>query len=61
MNVAHSGAVGSRGAMTTRNADLPRNYLAAGRQAIGDTVADLCRAVASSSPATVDLGQRDAR
>lgn len=47
--------------MTTRNADLPQNYLAAGRQAIGDTVADLCRAVASSSPSTVDLGQRDAR
>jgi hypothetical protein len=45
--------------MTTRNADLARNYLSAGRQAIGDTVADLCRAV--PSPSTVDLGQRDAR
>jgi hypothetical protein len=47
--------------MTTRNADLARNYLAAGRQAIGDTVADLCRAIPSSSPSTVDLGQREAR
>jgi hypothetical protein len=31
----------------------PRKYLAAGRQAIGDTVVDLCRAVAAPLPERV--------
>ena len=39
----------------------PRKYLAAGRQAIGDTAVDLRRAVASASPVTVDVGERDVR
>ena len=38
-----------------------RKYLAAGRQAIGDTAVDLRRAVASASPLTVDVGERDVR
>jgi fructose-bisphosphate aldolase class II len=60
LNVAYTGAIRRILADDTEAAD-PRKYLAAGRQAIGDTVADLCRAVASPSPGTVDLGKRDVR
>jgi fructose-bisphosphate aldolase class II len=59
LNVAYTGAV--REALSANpSATDPRKYLAAGRQAIGDTVAALCRTVASS-PQPVDVGKRDAR
>ncbi len=53
LNLAYTGAV-----RTVLDAHLdvsdPRKYLAAGRAAIGDTVAGLCRVVAIASPAAME-------
>lgn len=58
LNVAYTGAVRAALSIDTAKVD-PRNAIAAGRRAIADTVADLCRAVAPRQAATA--GQRDAR
>jgi fructose-bisphosphate aldolase, class II len=58
LNVAYTGAV--RDALSTDAAMTdPRKYVAAGRQTIADTVADLCRAVAAGHAAAAGPG--DAR
>ncbi|OBF38058.1 fructose-bisphosphate aldolase [Mycobacterium sp. ACS1612] len=58
LNVAYTGAV--RSALTTDLAKPdPRGYLASGRRAIADTVAELCEAVATRQAASA--GQGDAR
>ncbi|MHA3023374.1 class II fructose-bisphosphate aldolase [Mycobacterium sp. BMJ-28] len=57
LNVAYTAAV--RALLGTDPAVIdPRSYVAAGRQAIGDTVAALCTAVA---PQSVSAGERDPR
>jgi len=52
LNVAYTAAIRN---FLSANAEAtdPRRYLAAGRQAIGDTVADLCLAVAAPLPERV--------
>ncbi|MUL83017.1 MULTISPECIES: class II fructose-bisphosphate aldolase [unclassified Mycolicibacterium] len=56
LNIAYSDAI--RGILAADpGVTDPRPYLAAARQAIGDTVADLCDVVASS--AAVHAGERD--
>jgi fructose-bisphosphate aldolase class II len=58
LNVAYTAAV--RDALSTDAAMTdPRKYVVAGRQAIADTVADLCRAVAAGHVAAAGPG--DAR
>jgi fructose-bisphosphate aldolase, class II len=58
LNIAYTGAV--RDALSTDPMTTdPRKYLSVGRQAIAETVADLCRAVAGRQ--TSNAGQRDAR
>jgi fructose-bisphosphate aldolase, class II len=55
LNVAYTAAI--RDVLSARPAATdPREYLAAGRHAISDTVADLCRVVAASSPERLDVG-----
>jgi fructose-bisphosphate aldolase class II len=55
LNVAYTSAI--RNALSSNASAVdPRGYLRAGRQAIGDTVADLCRVVAAPSPHRVDAG-----
>ena len=58
LNVAHTAAIREVLAADPTVTD-PRKYLMAGRQAIGDKVAALCRAVAAQ-PA-VDVAERDAQ
>jgi fructose-bisphosphate aldolase class II len=58
LNVAYTGAIRAGLSGEPTRVD-PREYVAAGRRAIADTVADLCRAVAPRHAATA--GQRDAR
>jgi fructose-bisphosphate aldolase, class II len=59
LNVAYTAAV--RAALSA-NAEAidPRPYLAAGRQAIGDTVAELCRVVGKPAADHVVAGERGA-
>ena len=58
LNVAYTGTI--RGVLAAEPAATdPRTYLVAGRQAIGDTVAALCRGVPATSVA--NAGQRGGR
>ena len=52
LNVAYTAAIRNFLSAIAEATD-PRKYLAAGRQAISDTVADLCRAVAAPLPERV--------
>jgi fructose-bisphosphate aldolase class II len=55
LNVSYT--FGVRNALSANHSVTdPRKYLVAGRQAIGDTVADLCRLVATPAPHRVDVG-----
>jgi fructose-bisphosphate aldolase class II len=55
LNVAYTSAI--RNALSAHpSAADPRGYLGAARQAIGDTVADLCSVVAAPSSHRVDAG-----
>jgi len=58
LNVAYTGAIRAGLSSEPLKVD-PRAYIAAGRRAIADTVADLCQAVAPRQAA--GAGQRDAR
>jgi fructose-bisphosphate aldolase class II len=58
LNVAYTDAVRAALSVKPTQAD-PRKYVTAGRRAIADTVADLCRVVAPRKAASA--GQRDAR
>ena len=58
LNVAYTGAI--RAALSSEPVKVdPREYVAAGRRSIADTVADLCQAVAPRQAASA--GQREAR
>jgi fructose-bisphosphate aldolase class II len=58
LNVAYTGAIRAALSVETAKVD-PRSAIAAGREAIAETVADLCHAVAPRQAATA--GQRDAQ
>ena len=60
LNVEYTGAI-RRFLSADAGVTDPRKYLTAGRRAIGDTVVDLCRAIASPSQVAVNVGQRDPR
>jgi len=58
---AENTAVLAFNVITGEHAECIADDAAAGRQGIGDTAVDLRRAVASVSPVTVDVGERDVR
>jgi fructose-bisphosphate aldolase class II len=60
LNIAYTGAVREALSANPSTTD-PRKYLAAARQAVGDTVTALCRTVASSPQRVANVGERDER
>lgn len=58
LNIAYTGAVREALAADPTSTD-PRRHLTAGRRAIADTVAELCRAIAAFRPQPVSAGRSD--